>query len=94
MFSVTYVVALLVCLNNYRGDYQYQAKMVEARHSVARTAETCRAALCCCSEIAIAAAVNTVCGDFHSPSLTFFSVSALRTHDIPYRISLAKSGHI
>ena len=68
--------------------------MVEARHSAAKTAKTCRVALCYCFEIVIAAAGNIVCGDFHSPSLTFFSVSASTTHDIPYRISLAKSGHI
>lgn len=94
MFSVTYVVARLVCLNNYQGDFQYQAKMVEARHSVAKTAETCRAALCYCFEIAVAAAVNIACGDFHSLSLTSFSVSASTTRDIPYRISLGKSWHI
>ena len=93
MFSVTYVVVLLVCLNNYRVDFQYRAKMAEARHSVAKTAKTCRATLCCCAETAIAA-VNIVCGDSHFPSLPFSFVSASTTRDIPYKISLAKFGHI
>lgn len=91
---MTYVVAPLEYPNNYRGGSQYPTKTVEARHWVAKTAKTCRAALCYYSETVIVAAAGIACDDFHSPSLPFSSVSALMTRDIPYRIFLGKSGHI
>lgn len=82
MFSVTYLIALLMYLNNDWGCFQYPAKMVEVWHSVAKTAKICRAGAI--------AAVNNICEDFHPYPLSFSFVFASTTRDIRYRIFLAK----